>query len=286
MFAAMMLSEIYRRYLRELEQLYSKNEAAQITSLTFETLAGIERSDVIKDPSTILPDKTLETLEAALLRLRQHEPVQHITGQAWFCNLPFKVSPAVLIPRPETEELVILVSAFINEQRLGLLDIGTGSGCIPIALAVKHKNLHVTAVDISEEALEIARYNAVSQNCMINFIQLDFLDENCWVHLDKMDVIVSNPPYIPEGDKQLLDVNVSRYEPHLALFEPIGQSLIFYRKIAMFGKSHLRKEGKIFVEIHENFGQDVSRLFIDAGYETEVKKDMFGKDRFVIAEKR
>lgn len=281
----MTLSEIYRKYLLDLKTIYSQNEASEITSMAFEALADVQRSDVIKYPATVLPDETVQTLERALIRLKQHEPIQYITEQAWFCNLAFKVSRAVLVPRPETEELVRLVSAFLQKQRLGVLDIGTGSACIPIALLVKNNEINVTAIDVSEEALEIAKYNAALHNCPIECKQIDFLDESWWMYLEKTDVIVSNPPYIPEVDKELLDTNVSRYEPHLALFEPSGQALIFYHKIAKFAKTHLNEEGKIFVEIHEDFGKQVLQIFIDAGYEAELKKDMFGKDRFVVAEK-
>lgn len=286
MFALMTLSEIFRKYLHELKPLYSQNEAAQITSIAFDTLAGIQRADVIKDPTMIVSDSTLLTLESALNRLRNHEPIQYITGQAWFCNLAFKVSPSVLVPRPETEELVMLASAFISEQNLRVLDVGTGSGCIAIALAAKNKNISATAIDVSEEALVIAKHNAGMHKCSIDFKKLDFLDESCWQQSEQTDVIISNPPYIPESDKELLDKNVSRYEPHTALFEPIGHPLVFYRKIAKFGNSHLDIGGKIFVEIHEDFGKSVLEIFINAGYEAELKKDMFGRERFVVAKVR
>lgn len=282
MFALMTLSEIFRKYLHELGQLYSQNEASQITSIAFDSLAGLQRADVVKDPSMIISGETLGILENALLRLKKHEPIQHVTGQAWFCDLAFKVTRDVLVPRPETEELVMLASAFIKGQRLGVLDIGTGSGCIPIALQTMHANIACTAIDISTEALAIAKHNADVHKCSIQFKLLDFLNESCWSQLEQVDVIMSNPPYIPDTDKKTLDKNVLQFEPHEALFEPAGQPLIFYHKIAEFGIRNLKAGGNIFVEIHEDFGKEVLKIFSNAGYQAELKKDMFGKERFMV----
>ena len=279
----MTLSEIYRKYLQELRELYSQNETAQITSIAFESIAGLHRSDVIKDPSMLISIKILGELEQALMRLKQHEPIQHVTGKAWFCNLLFQVSPAVLVPRPETEELVALASAFIKEKNLSVIDIGTGSGCIAITMKLKSENILVTALDISKDALEIADENARHHKTKIDFKHIDFLEESLWPPVSKYDVIISNPPYIPENDKGLLDKNVSQFEPHAALFEPAGKPFLFYVKIAAFGKTHLLPGGKIFVEIHEDFGNDVLNIFENEGYEAVLTRDMFGKDRFVVA---
>lgn len=283
MFALMTLSEIYRKYLHELQTIYSKEEAAQITSLAFESIAGLHRSDVIKEPTMLLPEASLDKLLDALTRLLNHEPIQHITGEAWFCKLKFSVSPAVLVPRPETEELVCMVSAYIKEKTLSVLDIGTGSGCIAISLKNKHPQSKVSAVDISEEALHIAARNSATHDCDVHFIQSNFLDESSWAGFGKIDVVISNPPYIPVTDRDLLDKNVTRFEPHLALFEPAGEPFIFYEKIALFGCSHLHPGGRIYVEIHEDFGKEVLQIFQAAGYQSSLQKDIFGRERFVVA---
>ena len=286
MFALMTLSEIYRQYLLELNKIYSGNEAAEITNIAFDDVAGIKRADVIKNPSMPIEDSLLQALTTVLSRLQKSEPIQHITGLAWFCGLSFKVSTSVLIPRPETEELVQLASAFISNKNSAVLDIGSGSGCIPIALKVKHPATKITGIDISDEALQIAKQNAELNKCDIHFFKNNFLDEAAWLSLGNFDVIISNPPYIPETDKNLLDKNVLQFEPHLALFEPAGQPYIFYKKIARFGQTHLRTGGKIFVEIHEDFGKVVFEIFLAADYEVKLIKDMFGKERFVVAGRR
>lgn len=196
--------------------------------------------------------------------------------------MKLKVSEAVLIPRPETEELVMLAKEFIKDDN-SIIDIGTGSGCIAIALKRHKKNTFVTALDISPDALKIAEKNAKDQNCEIEFINMDFLDAQNWNRLGNFDVIVSNPPYIPEKEKQLLESNVSEYEPHAALFVPDEDAIIFYRLIALFGKEHLKRDGRIIVETHELYASLVADEFIKQGYQAEIRKDLFDKERMVIS---
>lgn len=281
----MTLNDVYRKYLHELQRVYTAGEASNITSIIFEYFAGLSKSDVIKDPSRNLDEPLVTQLNESLHELLQHKPVQYVTGEAWFCGMRLKVSRAVLIPRPETEELVMEVTDFIGQQNIPVLDIGTGSGCIAIAIKKNKVNAHVTAIDISSDALQIARENAKEQKTVIDFLELDFLDENSWKKLGNYDVIISNPPYIPETEKQLLGKNVTEHEPHTALFVAADEPVIFYKKIATFGKVYLNPGGKIFMETHEDYTNQVAAHFEQQGYEAGIKKDMFEKDRMVVATK-
>ena len=283
----MTANELYRSFLAELEQVYERSEAANISSMTFESIAGIIRSALIKDPTQVLDEKILSRLQDSLLQLKMHKPVQYVIGEAWFCKMKLKVSPAVLIPRPETEELVDAAFLYLKDKpTVAILDIGTGSGCIAIAIKKKLPNTHVTAIDISNEALDIAKENSLQQQTNIDFIQLNFLDEKKWQLLPSFDVIISNPPYIPENEKQILDKNVTDFEPHLALFIESNRPLIFYEKIAGFGKTHLKGPGKIFLETHEHFTEETAALFNNDHYSAEIRKDIYEKQRMVIATRR
>ncbi len=280
----MTVQKIYRHFLTSLKEIYSHNEAAKITDMIFEWAVGISKSDLLVNPDRQINSSAIQQLNNVLIKLLQHIPVQYIIGEAWFYKLKLKVSPAVLIPRPETEELVleILNHLKVNTQST-VLDVGTGSGCIAIAIKKNAPQTTVSAIDISNEALQIAKENAARQEVAVSFLQLNFLEENSWKTLPFYDVIVSNPPYIPDNEKDLIDKNVTAHEPHTALFVPIESPLIFYEKIAVFCKTHLNKNGKIFMETHEEFAESVARLFDETGYQSEIKKDMFGKDRMVMA---
>lgn len=283
----MQLKELHTHFLNELKLLYEPHEASVITAMIFESLVGAGKSDIITHPHRIVEKEIQLNIKQALTQLKQHEPVQYVIGQAWFYNLSFKVSPAVLVPRPETEELVSAVIDFIKSgHSKTLLDIGTGSGCIPIIIKKNLPHILVSALDISEDALKIAKENAATHSTEITFIQKDFLDENSWKELPEYDVIVSNPPYIPENEKEKLDKNVTAHEPHLALFVPDNQRLIFYEKIAAFGKKHLSPDGCIFLETHESYAKQVADHFLEQGYEAVIKKDFYEKDRMVMATRR
>ena len=280
----MTIKELYRSFLLQLEDIYEKNEAANICSILFEGIAGITRSVLIKNPDQSLNEPTLLKLQECLEELMREKPIQYITGEAWFYKMKLKVSPAVLIPRPETEELVDVVIKYLKDKDSSIiLDIGTGSGCIPIAVKKNIPAAIITSIDISIDALAIAKENSMLQKTSIDFQQLDFLDEKTWTLFPLFDVIVSNPPYIPENEKQLLDKNVTAYEPHTALFVANETPLIFYEKIAAFGKTHLKKHGKIFMETHEAFAINVAELFKDASYSAEIINDLNGKQRMVVA---
>jgi release factor glutamine methyltransferase len=195
------------------------------------------------------------------------------------------VNEHVLIPRPETEELVQLVldQAMFDNTTPSILDIGTGSGCIAIAIKKNMPAARVTAIDVSMHALDIAKGNAAAQQTDIDFLAVDFLDEKRWNHLPKFDYIVSNPPYIPLNEKDKLDINVTAFEPHQALFVPDNLPLLFYEKIAVFGNTHLNSHGTIFMETHEDFAKETAALFTKDYKNVSIKKDLFGKERMVTA---
>ena len=275
----------YRIFLLQLQAIYNLNEATIITDWVLESLAGIKRFDVVKDPEKLQPDTITQQLKVALEELLQHKPVQYVTGEAWFHNMKLKVDKSVLIPRPETEELVKLVLDTVkNEENLALsiIDIGTGSGCIAIAIKKNLPAASVAAIDVSESALAIAKDNSYEQQTEIQFLKIDFLEESQWASLPKYDVIVSNPPYIPMDEKEKLDKNVASFEPHQALFVPDQSPLLFYEKIAAFASAHLNPKGKIFMEVHENFAKETAALFIQNFSEAIIKKDIFGKERMVM----
>ena len=280
----MNLSTFFRNFIQQLQQIYSAHESANITDMCFEKIAGITKSDVIKNPDFNLSAIHFKNLEAALAELLLHKPVQYVLGEAWFYKLKFKVDESVLIPRPETEELVNEVFDFIKyNSSKKIIDIGTGSGCIPITIKKEFPENIITAVDVDEKAIAIATQNATTHQTEINFVQMNFLDKNNWNVFEKFDIVISNPPYIPIAEKELMDKNVISYEPHLALFVPDEQPLVFYKAIALFSKMHLAENGKIFMEVHENLAREVSDFFSQHQFQTEIKKDIFEKERMVMA---
>ena len=277
--------EQYRIFLQQLKAIYNLNEATIITDWVLESLAGMQRFDVVKDPEKLLPDTITEKFKVALEELLQHKPVQYVTGEAWFYNMKLKVDKSVLIPRPETEELVKLVLDAVKDAAIlapSIIDIGTGSGCIAIAVKKNLSAASVTAIDVSESALAIAKDNSAVQQTDIQFLKVDFLEESQWVSLPRYDVIVSNPPYIPMDEKEKLDKNVTGFEPHQALFVPDRLPLLFYEKIAAFASAHLNPKGKIFMEVHESFAKETAALFTKNFSEALIKKDIFGKERMVV----
>jgi release factor glutamine methyltransferase len=283
----MTIKEYYRYYLQKLQTIYDLDEAATMAGWVFENKAALKRSDILKDPELKLDTDTVTKLNYTLQRLLQHEPVQYVLGETWFCNLKFKVNSHVLIPRPETEELVEWIVADEKKENssnhLTVIDIGTGSGCIAVAIKKKIPSAIISAVDVSKEALVTAKANAIDNETKIDFIQFDFLDESLWDQLPKFDIIASNPPYIPVNEKEKLDKNVTLFEPHTALFVPDHSPLLFYEKIALFAKKHLKEEGKIYVETHEEFANATVHVLLKQFKTVELKQDLTGKNRMVKA---
>ena len=280
----MQLRQLHWNFLNEMKLLYDDHEASVITSMVFESVLGMTNIDLISKGTTVVNSDSQSVIDMALEKLNQHIPVQYVTGTAWFYGLPFIVRPAVLIPRPETEELVSMAIHFCEkENKKSLIDIGTGSGCIPISIKTNLPHLNVSALDVSCDALYIAKENAKKHAVEIDWLEVDFLDESSWQNLSMYDVIVSNPPYIPLEEKAVMDKNVTAHEPHLALFVPDERPLIFYEKIALFGKNHLASGGAIFLETHEKYAGKVAALFNQNGYDALVHKDFYEKERMVTA---
>lgn len=271
--------------LNQLRKIYPEGEASQITDWLMEHITGSKKVErmVYKNDDI---NKTEETqLKEYLNRLLQHEPIQYILHEAWFGGMRFYVDQNVLIPRPETEELVdwIITDCKFPIRQLTLLDIGCGSGCIPIFLKRKFRKADVWACDISEAALNVAKKNAGNLGADIHFLQINFLNDGERNKLPSFDIIVSNPPYVPEKDTLQMQPNVLQFEPTTALFVPDNDALIFYKAIADFGKQKLNPNGAIYVEIHEDLGEPVLELFRSKNYEARLKKDMQGKDRMIKA---
>ena len=282
----MTIKKQYHFFLQQLKAIYNTSEATTITDWIFESIAGVKRFDVVKEPDQLITSSTAEQLQIALNALLLHKPIQYVTGEAWFYNMKLLVNEHVLIPRPETEELVQLVldsQIALSNSSQNILDIGTGSGCIAIAVKKNLPAADVSALDVSKQALYIAAINAATYDADIKFIKVDFLDESEWASLPMFDIIISNPPYIPINEKEHLDTNVTAYEPHQALFVPDNTPLLFYKKIAAFGVKHLNPNGQIFMEIHEDFGKETAELFEKNYKDVLIKKDIFGKERMVVA---
>ena len=276
-------NELYRNFLIQTQAIYEQGEADRIVSMIFESLADAPRAFIIRNTMEVVPKEKEVILLSALEKIKLNEPVQYIIGEAWFFDMKFEVGPEVLIPRPETEELVqsLLDLRLIKNSKV--LDIGTGSGCIAIAIKKNAPAINVTAIDISSQALQIAKENAKKNDTDISFLQLDMLNESLWESLGKYDYIISNPPYIPEHERKSLDKNVSEYEPSLALFSPDDNPIIFYEKILKFSLTHLNKNGGIFMEIHDPFAEKIMNIYYQAGFETKIRTDLFGKKRMLIA---
>ena len=285
----MTVEQAYKELSSELSNIYDESEASNIADLIIEYLTGKRRLDRITEEETILPDQQQQKLEIITQKLLANTPVQYVLNEAWFGDMKFFVNEDVLIPRPETEELVDWIVTETTNTKYEirkLIDIGTGSGCIPIILKKKLPNLNVRAIDVSEDALNVASKNAMLHGVQVYFLRLDFLNENTWNSFGKFDIIVSNPPYIKLSEACTMNVNVLEHEPHLALFVTDDDALLFYRKIADFATNHLEQNGMIFLEINETLGKEVTALFEQKGFKIELRKDMQGKDRMVKAMKK
>ena len=287
-FAAMTIHEANMRLLFRLYELYDNREAANIADLVMENITGWKRIDRVVNKEVKCSAPMEEQLDQYIEELAAHKPVQYVLHEAWFAGMKLYVDENVLIPRPETEELVDMVIKYVLKEfaspnkEITILDISTGSGCIPIAIKKKIPQSKVYGVDVSEAALDIAKNNAATNNADVNFMLSDFLDESRWNELSAADIIVSNPPYIPLQEKDRMQDNVTRYEPHLALFVPDNDPMLFYKAIARFAEKKLLPGGKIFVEVHEDYSEAVKDVF--TFFNSEKIKDMQGKNRFVTAQ--
>ena len=268
----------------ELQGLYPDTEIKSFSNLIIEKISGFSRTEIIVNKNTLFSEKQRHVIENFIAKLKEYIPIQYILGETEFFGLPFRVNESVLIPRPETEELVDWIR---NENdrnaNLGILDIGTGSGCIAISLKHEFTNATVDAFDISEKALETAQSNATLNKLEVNFSKVDIL--NTPEMEQKWDIIVSNPPYVTELEKSEISPNVLDYEPHLALFVPDNNPLLFYHCIAIFAQQHLKPKGKLYFEINRQFGKATVDLLTAMGFgNVELRKDISGNDRMVRAE--
>ena len=267
----------------ELKSFYPATEIRQFVKIVFDHLAGFSTTDLLIKGDTELDGEKIIFIEDCVRRLKEYEPIQYILGETEFLDLKIKVNPATLIPRPETEELVMWVCEHIKDTGIKVLDIGTGSGCIALGIKSQKPDVVAEAWDVSREALHTAIENARINDLEVMFDEVDILK---FIptdgHRAKYDVIISNPPYVRESEKQQMEANVLNYEPHTALFVDDADPLIFYREITEKAKVMLKNGGYLFFEINEAFGDEVKSVMSDAGFSNvELKKDLNGKYRMV-----
>ena len=296
----MLLKQYKSHFFDALKNSQDEQEIESFFFILTEYLHNLKRVDVALNPNFELSEAEVEKWNAILAQLQQDKPIQYITGEAWFYGLKFEVNENTLIPRPETEELVewIIESWKLevgswkseNQKRINILDIGTGTGCIPITLKTNLPQANVFAIDVSEMALEVARRNAELNKVEVNFIQANILEVEDVSKIQtsisqlptNFDIIVSNPPYVRNLEKQEIKKNVLDYEPHLALFVEDTDALLFYRKIAQLAIKNLSPNGLLFFEINQYLGKETVELLENLGFKNiELKKDMFGNDRMI-----
>jgi release factor glutamine methyltransferase len=269
--------------IRELSVIYPEKECYHMVNMLFSSVAGIERNDISLYPDRLVEEETRDELLDKLHELMDHKPIQYVTGRAFFYDFELEVNSSVLIPRPETEELVKWAADdFKDHPAIKVLDIGTGSGCIILALGRLLIQPELTGIDSSGDSLQTASRNALKNGVLVDFRKIDILNEGEWQGLGNYDIIISNPPYIRESEKKQMRPNVLEYEPAAALFVPDNDPLLFYRAIAGFSKGKLSVNGKLYLEINENFGEETVSLLKGEGFtDVSLKKDMQGKNRMV-----
>jgi release factor glutamine methyltransferase len=267
---------------KELAGIYSANEIESLIFLIFERLKGYTRTQFLLAKEEILTPENQFEIDQIVLRLKNQEPIQYILGETEFYGLPFYAVPGVLIPRPETEELVQWIIQENQLDKPNILDIGTGSGCIAISLQKNIPQSAVLACDISPVCIETARRNAALNGAELRVIEYNILNRTPEFKFPKLDILVSNPPYVRETEKLLMEKNVLEYEPELALFVPDADPLIFYSRIADFAQLHLKNGARLYFEINEAFGHECSEMLRGKGFsKITLKKDINGKDRMI-----
>lgn len=283
-----MLLKNYQTFFKnELENLYEKEEVNRFFLMILEHLHQMQRVDLVIHPNYEISSEKLDNWNRILEDLKTEKPIQYILGESWFYGLKFEVNENTLIPRPETEELVEWIIAEekhkITDASFHILDIGTGSGCIPIALKKNLPMSNISAIDISEKALQTANRNALANEVSVSFSQKDILKTEGLP--EKYNVIVSNPPYVRELEKAEISKNVLAYEPHLALFVADNDALLFYRKIAELAKKHLTSDGVLYFEINQYLANETLQLLNNLGFKNIVlRKDFKENDRMIKAE--
>lgn len=289
----MILKDFKSVFTKQLSSVYPQSEIDSFFFILIEEILGFKRIDSVLKADFLISSDVLNQLQNITERLLKEEPIQYITGNTEFYGLPFLVNKNTLIPRPETEELVEWIITEVSEAHgknianFSILDIGTGTGCIPISIKQNLPNTIISAIDVSSEALKVAKKNAVLNSVDINFIEQDILntdDLNQVLDSKKTDVIVSNPPYVRNLEKAEIKNNVLENEPHLALFVEDNNPLIFYDKIANLAVRHLTKNGLLFFEINQYLGKETVEILNKKGFKNiELKKDFVGNDRMIKA---
>lgn len=275
------IKKIISNIKSELKDIYPGEEIDSFIYLIFEEVLGFSRTKLLISSDMQLKPEDLGKVIKIIRELKKQKPIQHILGKTIFYDMPFKTSESALIPRPETEELVQWVLSDHPNEHLKLLDIGTGSGCIAVSIAKNLPQAKVYAADISDEALDLAKENSLLNKVSVEFVKINILDTKAKLN-SKLDVIVSNPPYIAQKEKKLMQANVLSYEPELALFVPDENPLLFYKSIIKFGIRHLKSGGQIYFEINEAYGEETLKLFEKEYFEySTLRKDLNGKSRMI-----
>ena len=281
----MTINQVKNLFSEELQSLYTSAECVELFFIFCEIILNLNKIDIRSQLENSISAENQKEFLKIISILKEGKPYQQILGETYFYGNKFFVDENVLIPRPETEELIELIESrlsHLKKEKLKILDVGTGSGCISISLAKIFPNAEVSSIDISEKALNIAQKNADFHKVKINFIQKDYLNEK----LDEIyDIIVSNPPYIDVLEREEISHSVKGFEPNIALFAPENRVLAFYEKIAQDSENHLKKGGSVFLEINQKLGKETLQLFQDVLTESELIKDLSENDRFVIGEK-
>ena len=281
------ISEFKKIFLENLIPIYTASESAELYSIFIEKELGYSKFEQRQSGNEILTEKQIEDFKRIILELKTGKPFQQILGKTEFYGLKFFLNERVLIPRPETEELLELAIEKIKvrglkSEVLKILDIGTGSGIIPIVLKKHFPEAKISAIDFSKDALQIARRNADFHEVIIKFIHQDYLTEDL---TEVYDVIISNPPYIGIHEEREIADSVKEFEPKMALFSPNENALVFYEKIAKDCRNHLAENGLIFLEINQKLGNETRELFVNVLSEVELRKDLSGNERFVWGRK-
>ncbi|MEO6150327.1 MAG: peptide chain release factor N(5)-glutamine methyltransferase [Mucilaginibacter sp.] len=280
------VKDVFNKFREALAGLYDTREIEAISLTLLAELTQLSKASIKAFPEKVLEELVIAKLSEILTELQTGKPLQYIFGETEFYGLKFKVNPSVLIPRPETEELVEWALSSVGARSLNILDIGTGSGCIAVSLKKNLPDAHVTAIDISAGALETAKQNAELNKVDVDFIEADILNISTSHSLSTThySLIISNPPYVTPTDKEQMHVNVTNFEPHTALFVTEDDPLLFYKAIADFAKDHLTENSLLFFEINESYGKETVDMLSDKLFKNiELRKDMSGRDRMVKA---
>ncbi|MCB0737206.1 MAG: peptide chain release factor N(5)-glutamine methyltransferase [Bacteroidetes bacterium] len=281
------IGQLRQQFKKHLSSVYTPREAGNMVDWLLQDRLRLKYvSDLVLQANELVDEHLQSQLNADMEKLASNMPIQHVLGYAHFLDLKLKVNEHVLIPRPETEELVSEISKLLDGSTgKNVLDIGTGSGCIPLGLAAENANHNYTGVDVSTKALSVAKENAKLNNLKVDFKYFDILNRDNWNELGEFDIIVSNPPYIPANDESSLEIHVAKREPHLALFSPTENPLLFYDVIGDFGMKHLSTNGYLFFELNAELGIETKTLIENKGYKAEIIKDLQENNRILKAQK-